>query len=74
MVPTFNSQILIYQDVSLSQSVKSAKSGYFLHSEKGSRKLNRPARKRGGKAAKRGLSDEHVPVLIARDRNKATTD
>ena len=24
---------------------------YFLHSEKGSRKLNRPARKRGGKAA-----------------------
>src|SRR5271167_1494329 len=28
VVPTFNSQILIYQDVSLSQSVKSAKSGY----------------------------------------------
>jgi transposase-like protein len=47
---------------------------YFLHSEKGSRKLKRPARKRGGKASKRGLSDEQVPVLIARDRNKATTD
>lgn len=47
---------------------------YFLHSEKGSRKLKRPARKRGGKAAKRGLSSEQVPVLIARDRNKATTD
>jgi len=47
---------------------------YFLYSEKGSRKLKRPARKRGGKAAKRGLSDEQVPVLIARDRNKATTD
>jgi len=47
---------------------------YFLHSEKGSRTLERPARKRGGKAAKRGLSDEQVPVLIARDRNKATTD
>ena len=47
---------------------------YFLRSEKGSRKLNRPARKRGGKAAKRGLSDEQIPVLIARDRNKATTD
>jgi transposase-like protein len=47
---------------------------YFLHSEKGSRKLKRPARKRGGKASKRGLSDEQVPVLIARDRNKVTTD
>jgi len=47
---------------------------YFLYSEKGSRKLTRPARKRGGKASKRGLSDEQVPVLIARDRNKATTD
>ena len=47
---------------------------YFLHSQKGSRKLERPARKRGGSAKKRGLSDEQVPVLIARDRNKATTD
>ena len=47
---------------------------YFLYSEKGSRNLRRPARKRGGKAKKRGLSDEQVPVLIARDRNKATTD
>jgi len=47
---------------------------YFLHSEKGSRKLTRPARKRGGKASKRGLSDEQVPVLIARDRHKATAD
>lgn len=47
---------------------------YFLKSEKGARKLSRPARKRGGKAAKRGLSDEQVPVLIARDTAKATTD
>jgi transposase-like protein len=47
---------------------------YFLRSEKGSRKLARPARKRGGKAKKRGLSDEQVPVLIARDHNAATTD
>jgi transposase-like protein len=47
---------------------------YFLKSEKGSRKLTRPARKRGGKAKKRGLSDEQVPVLIARDGTKATTD
>jgi ISXO2-like transposase domain len=47
---------------------------YFLKSEKGSRKLTQPARKRGGKARKRGLSDEQVPVLIARDEKKATTD
>ncbi len=47
---------------------------YFLHSKKGSRKLERPARKRGGKAKKRGLSAEQVPVLIARDRNTTTTD
>ena len=47
---------------------------YFLYSEKGSRNLQRPARKRGGKAKKRGLSDEQVPVLIARDRTNATTD
>ena len=47
---------------------------YFLYSEKGSRKLKRSARKRGGKASKRGLSDEQVPVLIARDRNQATAD
>ena len=46
---------------------------YFLHSEKGSRKLERPARKRGGKATKRGLSHEQVAVLIAGDRNNATT-
>ena len=47
---------------------------YFLHSMKGARKLDRPARKRGGKAKKPGLSDEQVPVLIARNRDKATAD
>ena len=47
---------------------------YFLESFKGSRHLPRPARKRGGKAAKRGLSSEQIPVLIARDRTPETTD
>lgn len=48
---------------------------YFLQSSKGSRELKRAPRKRGGKATKPGLSDEQVPVLIARDRDsKATTD
>lgn len=44
---------------------------YFLQSNKGQRNIESP-RKRGGKAKKRGLSSEQVPVLIARDRNKNT--
>jgi transposase-like protein len=48
---------------------------YFLKSQKGARKIEgRKARKRGGKASKPGLSDEHTPVLIARDRTGAMTD
>ena len=46
----------------------------FLFSFKGQRTLPRQARKRGGKAAKRGLSDEQVPVLVARDRAGVTAD
>ena len=45
-----------------------------LESFKGRRDLPRPARQRGGQAAKRGLSDEQIPVLITRDRTTATTD
>ena len=48
---------------------------YFLRSHKGQRKgLDRPARKRGGKARKRGLSAEQVPVLVVRDRTGGTAD
>ncbi len=36
--------------------------------------LARPARRRGGKAAKRGLSAEQIPVIVARDRSGATFD
>ena len=45
---------------------------YVLESHKGSRTLDRKARKRGGKASKRGLSDEQVPVLVAADRSGTT--
>ena len=45
---------------------------YILESEKGSRKLKRKARKRGGTATKRGLSHEQIPVLVTRDRSGAT--
>jgi IS1 family transposase len=47
---------------------------YFLESCKGSRKLGRPARRRGGKAGKSGLSNEQVCVLVARDRAGQTLD
>jgi transposase-like protein len=39
---------------------------FFLESFKGQRHLSRIARKRGGKAAKRGTSAEQIPVLVVR--------
>jgi transposase-like protein len=48
---------------------------FVLESFKGKRRgLPRAARKRGGKAGKRGLSAEQIPVLVARDRTGATID
>lgn len=48
---------------------------FFLKSFKGKKQgMTRAPRKRGGKALKRGLSDEQVPVLICRDRNGSTAD
>ena len=47
---------------------------YVLASDKGTRHLPRPPRKRGGVAAKRGLSEEQIPVRVARDRSANTTD
>ena len=48
---------------------------FILESFKGRRSdLPRAARKRGGKAAKRGLSVEQIPVMVARDRSGATVD
>jgi transposase-like protein len=45
---------------------------YMLESEKGSRHLQRPPRKRGGVASKRGISGEQVCILVARDRTGQT--
>jgi transposase-like protein len=45
---------------------------FVLASRKGERDLGRKPRKRGGKAQKRGLSHEQVPVLVAADRSGAT--
>lgn len=56
------------------QGVVEADETYFLRSSKGQRVQARKARHRGGGAAKRGLSDEREPVLVARDRSGATAD
>jgi len=58
----------------LLSGVAEADETFFLHSEKGSRNISRKPRKRGGKASKRGLSDEHVRVLVVRDRSGVTMD
>lgn len=42
---------------------------YILESEKGSRHCSRKARKRGGKATKRGVSNEQCCILVAIERN-----
>ncbi|AVR97135.1 IS1595 family transposase [Pseudoduganella armeniaca] len=47
---------------------------YLLESQKGSRHLTRPARKRGGKARRRGLNKEFDCILVARDRSRVTHD
>lgn len=41
---------------------------FMLFSEKGKRSLSRKGKKRGTKAKKRGVSDEHVAVIVTADR------
>ena len=47
---------------------------YRLESQKGSRHLDRPPRRRGGVAKRRGINREHDCLLVARDRNGQTLD
>jgi transposase-like protein len=47
---------------------------YRLESQKGSRKLTRRPRKRGGVARRRGVNREHDCLLVARDRTGQTLD
>jgi len=56
------------------QGITEVDETYLLESSKGSRKLDRKPRKRGGNATKRGLSKEQVCILIARDRSGHTLD
>lgn len=75
----------IKTDASPLRGIVEADETYVLESRKGSRAWKqaeqgqpdavapeRKPRKRGGKAKKRGLSDEQTPVLIATDRTGAT--
>jgi transposase-like protein len=47
---------------------------YRLESQKGSRNLTRPPRKRGGVARRRGITRQHDCLLVARDRTGLTLD
>jgi len=47
---------------------------FLLESQKGSRKLDRKPRKRGGKAGLRGISRYLDCILVARDRSGQTID
>ena len=47
---------------------------FLLESQKGSRTLDREPRKRGGKAALRGISHHLDCILVARDRSGQTID
>ena len=47
---------------------------FMLESQKGARTLDRPARKRGGAARKRGISGELDCILVMRDRAGQTAD
>jgi Transposase and inactivated derivatives len=56
------------------EGIVEADETFFLESFKGQRSLPRPARKRGGVGKTRGTSDDQIPVLVVRDRHKATAD
>ncbi len=43
---------------------------FFLHSNKGSKNLDRKSRKRGKSVKKRGISDNQVAVIVSADRKK----
>lgn len=47
---------------------------FFLESFKGQRKLPRQARKRGGRAQRKGFTAEQIPVLVVRDRSGQHAD
>jgi len=58
----------------LLSGIAEADETFILRSFKGQRVSGRAPRHRGGHASTRGTSDDHVPVLVARDRSGGSTD
>ncbi len=56
------------------EGVAEVDESFLLESEKGSRQLQRKPRRHGGAASKRGISNEQVNIVIARDRGGQTID
>jgi len=56
------------------EGIVEADETFFLESFKGARSLPRQPRKRGGVGRTRGFSEDHIPVLVVRDRHQATAD
>ena len=56
------------------QGIVEADETFFLKSLKGQRHLPRPPRRRGGVGRTRGTGQDHVPVLVVKDRSGATAD
>jgi transposase-like protein len=54
--------------------VAEADETFLLESQKGSKHLKRKPRRHGGVARKRGISDELVNIVVARDRGGQTID
>jgi transposase-like protein len=56
------------------EGVAEADETFLLESEKGIKQLQRKPRRHGGVARQRGISSEHVNIVVARDRSGKTID
>ena len=62
-------QSLSESDIDTFEGITESDETFFLHSETGSGKLTRKARKRGKASKKKGIGQEQVAVIVASDRN-----
>ena len=67
-------QMISQHQATHEQGIVEADETFFLESFKGQRRLNRPARRRGGVGKTRGTGGDQILVLIVRDRHKATAN
>lgn len=64
----------IHERAARLDGVVEADETYLLESQKGSRKLTRPPRQRGGVARHRGVGRDHDCLLVACERDSPTLD